>query len=217
MYETTKLWFQSGYIIYIYYTATPFPTVNQSHVKKNPYFIHFFLADSSAANSQNGGPGVCHFLVLVWASGVAGFSKMVSTPIVLQIPWCVGGPPNRRPEKAWMGGEKNTSWLGVLGEVLEDYRDYSDVIQEPPMNQASHQNSFSSSCTASFLLHRPLPTPLGWREASKAATCGSELVPTWRIIPLGKVVTNPHLSAIFADHLEGEQSQLGDLRLDHDC
>ena len=100
MYETTKLWFQSGYIIYIYYTATPFPTVNQSHVKKNPYFIHFFLADSSAANSQNGGPGVCHFLVLVWASGVAGFSKMVSTPIVLQIPWCVGGPPNRRPEKA---------------------------------------------------------------------------------------------------------------------
>lgn len=78
----------SGFKVAIYiYTlyANGFPTVrsNKSREEKIHISFIFFLADSSAANSQNGGPGVCHFLVLVWASGVAGFSKMVSTPYSL--------------------------------------------------------------------------------------------------------------------------------------
>lgn len=177
-------WFQSGYI---YYT----------------------LGKESAANSQKGCVSFSRFGAGFQSCWVClRWCQLHSLANTLVHRWIPKSPAWEGLNGRW---QKNTSWMGVLGEVLEDQGLVTVMLSRTSNEPSKHQNSFSSSCTASFLLHRPLPTPLGWREGSKAATCGTELVPTWRIIPLRKVVRHPHLSAIFADHLEGEQSQLGDL------
>lgn len=159
-------------------------------------YSFIFFGKKSAANSQNGGPGVCHFLVLVWAWKVASFSKMVSTPIVLQIPWCVGGPQIaglRRPEGGWKKHLLNGGYLGKFWKTIGT----SDMLSKNLQWTKQASKQFFFELYSIFPAAQALPTPLGWREASKAATCGTELVPTWRIIPLGKVVRNSNLSRPF--------------------
>lgn len=183
----------SGFKVAIYiYTlyANGFPTVrsNKSREEKIHISFIFFLADSSAANSQNGGPGVCHFLVLVWASGVAGFSKMVSTPYSLANTLVLRWTPKSPAWEGLNGGEKNTSWMGVLGGSFG--RPGTIVMLSRTSNEPSkHLFQFFFELYSIFPAALwPFVSPLwGGEEASKAATCGKELVPTWRIIPLGQV------------------------------
>ena len=158
---------------------------NKSREEKSFCHSSFFWADSSAANSQNRG---CVELVLVWASRVAGFSKMVSTPIVLQIPGCVGGPPNRRPEKGLKGGWTKTprEW-GYLGKF---WKTIGTIVMLSKNLQWTKQASFPVFLRVvqqSFLLHfgpsfHPFGVARGFKSSHLWHGVGANLEdhPAWK-------------------------------------